>query len=290
MRSEAKMLKLIKTFAAENEKVRALILNGSRVNPNIKKDIFQDYDIIYLVKDVNYFKDENVIFEHFGKPVLMQKPEDKILPQPMKDGRYIYLMQFEDGNRIDMTFASEKHLDEILEDSLSKVLVDKDNLLSNFEEPTEKSYYTKKPSEKEFEDICNEFIWGIGSHIPKTIWRKELPLLKILINLVLRKPLLRILDWDIAIRNNYKVSTGKGYKKLKKYLEPEIWEKYKKTYSDYNYENIWDSLFLLHELFEKHAKKVAEKLNFDFPVKESEKALEFLKHVKNLPENPKSIY
>jgi len=290
MRSESKILNLIKSFAAENEKVRGLILNGSRVNPNVKKDIFQDYDIIYLANDVDYFKQQNIIFEHFGQPVLMQKPEDKILPPPMNDGRYIYLMQFEDGSRIDMTFADENHLDIILEDSLSKVLIDKDNILNRFKKPSEKSYFTKKPSEKEFDDTCNEFIWGIGSHIPKTIWRKELPLLKTLINLVLRKPLLRMIDWEIAIRNDFKVSTGKGYKKLKEYLEPEIWEKYKKTYSDYKYESIWNSLFILHELFEKHAREVADKLDFDFPEKESEKAMKFLKHVKNLPVNAKSIY
>jgi aminoglycoside 6-adenylyltransferase len=32
---------------AQDERVRAVLLNGSRVNPNVKGDIFCDYDVIF---------------------------------------------------------------------------------------------------------------------------------------------------------------------------------------------------------------------------------------------------
>ena len=51
MRTEKEMIDLIMN-TKEDERIRAVIMNGSRVNPNVKRDCFQDYDIIYVVKDI----------------------------------------------------------------------------------------------------------------------------------------------------------------------------------------------------------------------------------------------
>ena len=45
MRSEQEMRDLIINTAREDERVRAVIMNGSRTNPNAPVDIFQDFDI-----------------------------------------------------------------------------------------------------------------------------------------------------------------------------------------------------------------------------------------------------
>jgi len=290
MRSEKKMYKLIRNFARNDERIRGAVLNGSRANPNVEKDIFQDYDIVYLVTDVNYFKNEEYIINHFGEVLLMQKPEEITLIPSENDGRYVYLIQFKDGNRIDMQFRNIDKIEEVVSDSLTEVLIDKDNLISGIEEPSEKSYYIKESTEKYYRDCCNEFFFGIGSHIPKTIWRRELPLLKNLVNIVLRKPLVQMLKWHIGIKNDFRISVGKGWKNLEKYLEPPIWEEYKRTYSDYKYENIWESLFVFYDLFCEVAKIIAEKKNYKYPKKEAHNALKFLKHVRNLPEDADSIF
>ncbi|CAM4299364.1 hypothetical protein PAAL109150_19270 [Paenibacillus alkaliterrae] len=52
MRNEKEMMDLILNTAIADERIRAVIMNGSRTNPNVKKDCFQDYDIIYVVKDI----------------------------------------------------------------------------------------------------------------------------------------------------------------------------------------------------------------------------------------------
>jgi len=37
-------------------------MNGSRANPNVKKDIFQDYDIVYVVTETeSIIRDEDWI-------------------------------------------------------------------------------------------------------------------------------------------------------------------------------------------------------------------------------------
>ena len=51
MRSEKEMMELILSVARKDERIRAVYMNGSRTNPNVKKDIFQDYDIVYVVKE-----------------------------------------------------------------------------------------------------------------------------------------------------------------------------------------------------------------------------------------------
>mgnify|MGYP000256913645 CR=1 FL=1 len=54
MRSEKEMYDLILGYANADENIRAVILNGSRANPNRKPDPFNDFDIVYLVSDICY--------------------------------------------------------------------------------------------------------------------------------------------------------------------------------------------------------------------------------------------
>ena len=48
------MLDLILEFANEDERVRAVMMNGSRVNPTVSRDIFQDWlqkgNVIGIIK------------------------------------------------------------------------------------------------------------------------------------------------------------------------------------------------------------------------------------------------
>lgn len=55
MRSEAEMMDMVIAAAREDDNVRAVLLNGSRANPNAKKDMFQDYDIVFIVRDTSRF-------------------------------------------------------------------------------------------------------------------------------------------------------------------------------------------------------------------------------------------
>ena len=70
MRSEQEMFDLILNTAREDKRIRAVYMNGSRTNPNAPKDIFQDYDIVYVVRDTRFLlhvqrlpKDTSAIYE-----------------------------------------------------------------------------------------------------------------------------------------------------------------------------------------------------------------------------------
>ena len=66
MRSEQEMLGLILDTARQDERIRAVILNGSRANPNAPRDPFQDYDVVYVVTDVAPYKRNLEYIKRFG--------------------------------------------------------------------------------------------------------------------------------------------------------------------------------------------------------------------------------
>lgn len=57
MRSEKEMLSLIEEIVLEDENIRAAYLEGSRVNPNVTKDLFQDYDVVYIVETTRPYRE-----------------------------------------------------------------------------------------------------------------------------------------------------------------------------------------------------------------------------------------
>lgn len=132
MRNEQEMYALILGIAKSDERVRAVILSGYRANPNAVPDIFQDFDIVYMVTDVTSFKNDPDWHRQFGELIIMQRPDDMQDPPPNSDGSYAYLMQFADGNRIDLTLYPIEKLSQYRADSLSILLLDKDGLVQSF--------------------------------------------------------------------------------------------------------------------------------------------------------------
>ena len=73
-RTKEEMLTLIIGFADADDRVRVVLMNGSRVNPSVIKDPFQDYDIANLVTDVEPFRDEAYVLPHFGEAIVVEQP------------------------------------------------------------------------------------------------------------------------------------------------------------------------------------------------------------------------
>lgn len=290
-RTEKEIFDLINKFVKADSRIRVVLLNGSRANPSIQKDIFQDYDIACFVTDVEPYLIENNVVPYFGETIIVEQPNFGPWPPDDADGSYHnYNMQFVDGNRIDLTFYNIEKLVEQCKDSLSKVLIDKDNLCLMLPPSSESSYFILEPSKVQFNGCCDAFFFAIGSHIPKTIWRKQLPLLKSYLEGWLREPVQLMLSWEIGIKTGFSKSIGAKGKYLEKFLESERWEQYLRTYVDSDYENIWDSIFAFYEIFVESASVVAEEYNFIFPEENAVKVLSFLKHVKELPDKAERIY
>ena len=288
MRSEEEMMKLILGFASEHDEIRAVVMNGSRVNPNAKKDPFQDYDVACYVTDVEPFRRKPEIVKYFGEILILQTPEDMDDPPPSKDGGYGYLMQFMDGNRIDLGFSPLEKLAEYLEDSLSLVLVDKDNRIGVIPPPNDRGYLPQKPTEKAFADCCNEF-WWLNAYVAKSLWRDELTLAHYMFDAHLRDQLLKMLTWYFGVQTDFQKAAGKHGKYLQDGIGEDLWKLLERTYADAQPERAWEALFVTGELFRKTALPVARSFGFDYPAEDDRKVSEYIRRIKKLPRDAKVI-
>lgn len=288
MRTEREMLDLILGFAREHEQARAVILNGSRVNPNLKGDLFQDYDVVYLVRSVDPFRRNPEIPRYFGDIMILQNPEDMLDPTPEGSEGYTYLMQFSDGNRIDLRFFPVEDADLITGDRLSRVLLDKDGLIGELPPPSEASYLPQKPLVKAFDDCCNEF-WWLNPYVAKGLWRGEMIYSKYILDFLMRAQLMKMLTWYFGIQTGFQRSPGKFGRYLQGYLPDDIWARLEATYSSASEEQVWESLFAMGDLFGRLSHVVAETFGFDYPEEEASKVSDYIGRIRNLPKDAKTM-
>lgn len=282
MRTEQEMMELIFKFANRYDDIRAVVMNGSRVNPNARRDPFQDYDIACYVREVATFRRNPDIPGFFGELMILQTPEDMGDPPPVDEGWYSYLMQFMDGNRIDLSFHPLDRLRDICDDSLSVVLMDKDDQIAKLPPPDDRSYLAQKPDAKAFDDCCNEF-WWLNSYVAKGLWRDELTYAKHMLDTYLREELMKMLTWYFGMRTDFKKSPGKFGKYLQAGLEDELWKALEATYSDSNPDHNWQALFAMDELFGLVAREIASRFGFTYPDQESRRVTDFIHQIKDLP-------
>lgn len=289
MRSEQEMLDLILDTARGDRRIRAVILNGSRANPNAPRDPFQDFDIIYLVTDIAPFRHNIEWIKRFGELMILQIPEDMQDPPPDPNGRFAYLMQFTDGNRIDLGFVPLEKSDEVIEDSLTVVLLDKDRRFAAVPASKDNDYLPQIPTAKAFADCCNEF-WWVCPYVAKGLWRGEIVYAMHCLDHYVREQLMKMVSWYACTRIGFSKNTGKNGKYLQQQLEPEIWASLLSTYSDAGYGHAWDALFAACDLFRETAVQVAEIFSFDYPNREDQQVSAYLEHIKHLPSDAKEIY
>jgi len=289
MRSEQEMLDLIIDTARKDERVRAVIMNGSRINPNAPKDFFQDYDVVYLVTEKCSFLADPGWIKVFGELMILQLPDEMSDPPPEGKDVYGYLMQFADGNRIDLSLFPVSKLDKLEDDSLTLTLLDKDGILPRFDTPNDSGYLPKPPTAKKFFDCTNEF-WWCSPYVAKGLWRHEIVYAKHMLDLYVREQLDKMLAWYIGIRTDYKESPGKMGKYFEKFLEPELWQMLLRTYSDADYDHTWDALLAMGELFRRVAIRVAEHYGFTYPHGDDQRVSNHLRHVRHLPQDAQEMY
>jgi aminoglycoside 6-adenylyltransferase len=266
MRSEQEMMQMLIDFAVHDQRIRLVTLEGSRTNKNIPPDKFQDYDISYFVTDLDSFKENDLWLDAFGYCLFMQKSEDMELFPPELGNWFSYLILFDDGNKLDLTLIPLEEVEEYFADSdgLVQVLLDKDGLVKQEVVASDRQYWIKKPTAREFDDCCNEY-WWVSTYIVKGLARKEILFAIDHLNENGRPNLLRMMSWHIGSEQGFSFSLGKNYKFIERYLPEQDWQKLLSTYSENSYENMWQSLFTCHELFRKYAKAVSKKLENPYP-------------------------
>jgi len=289
MRSEQEMLDLILKTAQDDNHIRAVIMNGSRANPNAPRDIFQDFDIVYIVTDIAPYIRNLEWIKRFGEPMIIQLPDDMGEPPPIRAEGYTYLMQFTDGNRIDLGVYPFSSLDDLLQDSQTIILLDKDGIIPELPPAGDTGYLPLPPTAKQFSDCCNEF-WWVCPYVAKGLWREQIIHAHHMLDEVIRTELMKMLVWYIGCQTGFKVNPGKFGKYYSRYLTPELWQLYLNTYADSDYTHIWEALFAMGELFRTIATEVSLHQGFVYPMDDDTHVSAHLHHVRDLPHDASQIY
>jgi aminoglycoside 6-adenylyltransferase len=277
MRSKSDIKNLIIEFALKDGRIRAVLLNGSRANPNIKPDKFQDFDIVYMVRNFESFISDHNWTNVFGEKLIWQLPNEMSLGENDEAVGFSYLMLFKDGNRIDLTlFPLEKVKTDFKIDSLTIVWLDKDRLFTNVPPSNDTGYYIRKPTEKEFLDTCNEF-WWVSTYVAKGLLRDEITYAKEMLETVVRPMFMKLIEWKIGVETDFLVSFGKAGRFLNKYLTNDNYNSVLSTYADFDIENNWKSLFVMADLFGQFANELSGKLKFRYNKTEEQNTIEYLK-------------
>jgi len=277
VRTEQEIIELILNVANADERIRGVMLSGSRADFSVPKDCYQDYDIGFAVTDMEpFYNNPAWIEEKFGKPLLMQMPET--MRRAEGDGNFFYLMIFPDGVRIDLSFVFDKYLDD---GEPAIVLLDKDSGNGLFPPicVNEKFWHIKPPTSLDYYSCCNEFWWCLNN-VAKGIMRDELPFVMSMLNDVVRVELHDMINWYIGTQYGFNLSTGKDNKYFKRYLPPELYSQYVATYSSGDYDEIWEAVFIMCEMFSKLAKAVAEHFKYSYNQDDEDGLREYIRLIK----------
>ena len=264
MRAETEMLDLI-LQTAKTLQVKAVAMSGSRTDTKAPKDEFQDYDVVYVVENLDELITDLSWLDRFGKRIIEQ---EVTLGQ-----RRLYLMLFEDGNRIDLTLCPKEHMKEWV-DSESKfiVLEDEKGLFAPYS-PTPQRYWTSPASETDFEKSCNEF-WWVSAYVVKGICRKQVIYATNHLYGICQQELLKVLSWQVA-SDRGKIDIGKNYKYLFNYLPAEKEKQFSNLLDFSSLDEIPQSLFATMQLFHQEAQYLANKMEFDYDKEMAEKMIQY---------------
>ena len=264
MRTETEMLDVV-LKTAETLQVEAVAMSGSRTNSQAPQDEFQDYDVVYVVDDLDNLTSDLSWLDLFGKRIIEQEVGFS--------HRRLFLMLFEDGNRIDLTLCPKEYIQEWVDSEAGfTILEDTENLFEAYFPNLERHWITPA-TEKDFKNSCNEF-WWVSAYVVKGIHRNHLVYATDHLYGICQQELLKILAWQVA-SDRGKVDIGKNYKYLFNYLPAEKEKEFSNLLDFSSIEKFTQSLFTTMNFFHQEAQSLAQKMDFDYDKEVAEKMIEY---------------
>jgi aminoglycoside 6-adenylyltransferase len=273
-------------WAEQQLLVRAMILTSTRAIPGGVMDIFSDYDVILVLRDILPFHNERGWLEAFGQVLALYRDPLQIYLGHQMSG---YVIQFESGLKIDFTLWPVPVLQQIIEapelpdemDAGYRVLLDKDKLTEGLKQPTYQAYIPKPPSETAYREAIEVFFLDVV-YTAKYLWRDDVMAAKfILDNFIKHEHIRPVLEWHIEIHNQWSVKPGPYGRRIKKWLRPDLWADLERTYTGARIEDNWTALYNSIALMRKVAQEVGEHLGYAYPNDIDQKTAAYIEKIKN---------
>ena len=266
MRTDTEMMTQILQIA-ESLQVEAVALSGSRADIHSLRDQFQDYDVVYIVDDLEDLISDLSWLDQFGSLLISQ--------HNVVEHRHLYLMLFEDGNRIDLTLCPKEYIQEWVDSEANFEVIKDDKGLFESYLPSPKLYWTCPPTEEEFAATCNEF-WWVSAYVVKTIRRNQLIYATDHLYGICQQELLKVFAWQVASDKGI-VDIGKNYKYLFHYLPAEKEKEFSALLDLSSFDKITQSLFSTMKGFDREAQILAQKMGFTYDKEVAEKMITYAK-------------
>jgi aminoglycoside 6-adenylyltransferase len=270
------------------------MLTSTKAVPNSTGDLFSDYDVILVLREVQPFYEERGWLEAFGRVlVLYRDPLESEYGYP-KSG---YVIQFEDGLKIDFTLWSVEILQQVVAepelqpelDAGYRVLLDKDRLTEGLKPPTYKAYIPTPPTEAVYQAEVETFFLET-TYVAKLLWRDDLMAVKYLLDYFMKQEHLRpMLEWRVELDHGWSVKPGPYGRGLKKWVRPDLWAELESTYTGPELEANWEAMFRTIALFRKVALEVGELLGYAYPHDLDRRTMDYLQKVKKLERGAESF-
>lgn len=257
------------SYANESEMIQAMILFGSRAREKNVADKYSDYDIIFLVKDVDYFLNQdqwlnqiNRYYISFLEPTAANGQERRVFFSDAMDMDFLFY---------DVSESESLASDPTIQTFFSrgyKILVDKMDFKGAMErnkpsEPTEeiKSVIT----EKEFINLANTFwfhsIWSV-----KKILRGEIWSAKGCVDGYMKDLLRQMLESYSKAMNNKDFDVWHDGRFFDSWVDENIRKQLKTAYGAYDAEDILRALKNTIHIFSDVSSRTSAFLGYDNPV------------------------
>ena len=187
--------------------------------------------------------------------------------------RRLYLMLFEDGNRIDLTLCPKQQIQEWVDSEAEFIVLEDKKGLFEYYSPSPQRFWMSSASETNFKNSCNEF-WWVSAYVVKGICRKQVIYTTDHLYGICQQEFLKILAWQVA-SNRGVVDIGKNYKYLFNYLPTEKEKEFSDLLDFSSIDKITQSLLATMQLFHREAQRLAQKLGFDYDKEVAEKMIEY---------------
>lgn len=282
----AAILDRLVCWAEADERIRALILEGSRAGNSVSIDQVSDYDVLVVVTDVTGFAADEQWLSAFDRPLVRFNDHD------VEGGLHTFmrLVLYADGTKIDYCLWPVAMLERIIAsaelpdilDTGYAVLLDKDQRAGRLPPPMYRAHVPAPPSQAAYDALVEEFWWET-IYVAKNLWRDELMQARYSFESVLKLELLRrLLEWRIELNHDWALRPGRWGRHMKERLDAATWRELAATYVGADLEANWDALFRMTALFRRIALEVGTALGYAYQQQRDDEVTRYLQQVRQL--------
>jgi aminoglycoside 6-adenylyltransferase len=283
------MLSRIMHWAEQVENIRAIIMVGSHANTG-KQDELSDYDLSIFGHQFDFIRQDDW---QNRIATLSLCIHDKFSWGDWQIPTRLCL--FENHAKVDFSFHPLSLLESMVNaqklnptyDAGYRVLLDKDSIAAQLPDPTFQAYKVKKPTVHEFQ-ICQDEFWFEAYHVAKYIFRNDL-WTAIGRDHDLKKWLLKMLEWDAAIKKDFALQAKGEGKCLREWISPSYLKRLPDCFSGWNASDQRKALLESLDLFRELAKATASALNMSYQEKADQDITAFISKLTNLQDGKSKI-